>query len=342
VAATPEDDDGEETAMLAELNAYLCENPIDVEYPDDPNNYAEAMASSDANKWVAGTHEELAALREKGVYELVPPSAVPPNKTILDLRAVYTRKRDMDGNVVRNKVRYCVKGFRQVYGRDFTSTTSPTARLESFRAVLHVAATRNWDVQQVDIKTAFLNARLPEDEIQYTRQPKHFEEKGKEGWMWMLVKSLYGLKQSGRIWNHELDDSMASWGFRHILGEWCVYVRTDPRSGDSNIVVVHVDDMICAAPTRADNEAFKVQLRSKWEISDLGGVKYCLGIGIVRDPERRTIDLSQTALIDRLVAQFFQSDAHPVSSPMDAGLRLRRPTDPPSPLDAERLAQTPY
>ncbi|KAJ7320748.1 hypothetical protein DFH08DRAFT_819008 [Mycena albidolilacea] len=104
VAATPEDDDGEETAMLAELNAYLCENPIDVEYPDDPNNYAEAMASPDADKWIDGTHEELTALRDKGVYKLVPPSAVPPNKTILDLRAVYTRKRDMEGNVVRNKV----------------------------------------------------------------------------------------------------------------------------------------------------------------------------------------------------------------------------------------------
>jgi hypothetical protein len=199
VAAMPEDNDGEEAALLADLNAYLCENPIDVEYPDDPNTYTEAMASLDADKWIEGMHKELAALRDKEVYKLVPPSAVLPNKTILDLRAVYTRKRDMDGNVVHNKVRYCVKGFRQVYGRDFTTTTSPTARLESFRAVLHVAATHNWDVQQVDIKTAFLNARLPDDEVQYTRQPKHFEEKGKEGWMWMLLRSLYGLKQSGRI-----------------------------------------------------------------------------------------------------------------------------------------------
>jgi hypothetical protein len=139
-----------------------------------------------------------------------------------------------------------------------------------------------------------------------------------------------------------MDELMATWGFHRILCEWCVYVRTDPLSGDTNIVVVRVDDMICAAPTRAANDAFKAQLRTKWEISDLGNVKYCLGIGIVRDPERCTIDLSQTALIDRLVAQFFQSDAHPASSLMDASLRLCRPTEPLSPLDAERLAQTPY
>jgi hypothetical protein len=71
MAATPEDDDNEEMAMLTELNAYLCENPINVEYPDDPNNYAEAMASPDANKWIAGTHKELAVLHNKGVYTAV-------------------------------------------------------------------------------------------------------------------------------------------------------------------------------------------------------------------------------------------------------------------------------
>jgi hypothetical protein len=72
--------------------------------------------------------------------------AVPPNKTILDLRTVYTRKHDMEGNIVRNKVRYCVKGFCQVYSRDFTATTSPTVCLKSFQTALHVAAAHNWDI----------------------------------------------------------------------------------------------------------------------------------------------------------------------------------------------------
>ncbi|KAF7371902.1 Integrase catalytic domain-containing protein [Mycena venus] len=342
-AATPEDDDGEEAAMLAQLNAYLCENPIDVEYPDDPRNHAEAMAAPDADKCVEATHEELNALRDKGVHELVPRSDVPPQKTLLDLRAVYHRKRDMSGAVARNRVRYCVKGFRQVYGRDYTSTTSPTARLESFRAVLHVAASRGWDIQQVDIKTAFLNATLPENEIQYSRQPKHFEVAGKEDWVWKLLKSLYGLKQSGRVWNKELHESMVGWGFKRLLCEWCIYVRIE--AGRTNLVAIHVDDMICAATDRLANEAFKNQLRSKWEISDLGDVNFCLGIGIVRDPERRTIALSQTALIDRLVAQFHQIDAHPAPTPMEAGLRLRRPSadDPkPTQLEVDRLAETPY
>jgi hypothetical protein len=110
VSSTPEDDDGEETAMLAQLNAYLSENPIDVEYPDDPRNYTEAMAAPDADRWVVGTHKELGALRDKGVYVLTPHSDVPPGKTVLDLKPVYHRKRDMGGKVVCHEVRYCVVG----------------------------------------------------------------------------------------------------------------------------------------------------------------------------------------------------------------------------------------
>jgi hypothetical protein len=225
IAASPEDNDGIETALLEKLNAYVADNPINVEFPDDPRNYREAMAAPDAAEWIAGTHEELQGLKDLGVYEMVPPSAVPRGKTILDVKPVYTRKRNEFGAVVRNKVHYCVLGCRQKYGRDYEQTTSPTARLESFRAVLHVAASRGWDVQQIDVKTAFLNATLPPDEVQYSRQPRHFEEPGKEGWYWKIVKALYGLKQAGRAWNRAMHEAMLEWGFRRLICEWCVYVR---------------------------------------------------------------------------------------------------------------------
>ncbi|KAJ7883574.1 hypothetical protein B0H13DRAFT_1890341 [Mycena leptocephala] len=67
IAATPEDDNGIETALLAQINAYSAENPINVEYPDDPRNYTEAMAALDAVRWIEGTQEELCSLRDMGV-----------------------------------------------------------------------------------------------------------------------------------------------------------------------------------------------------------------------------------------------------------------------------------
>jgi hypothetical protein len=332
-----------ETALLAQLSTYLAENPINVEYPDDPCNYREAMAAPDAPAWIAGTHEELKGLHDLGVYELVPPTSVPREKTILDLKAVYTRKRNELSEVVRHKVRYCVLGCRQRYGRDYDQTTSPTARLESFRAVLHVAASRGWDIQQIDVKTVFLNTTLPPEEVQYSRQPKHFEVAGKEGWLWKIVKALYGLKQAGRAWNRALHDAMLEWGFRRLPCEWCVYVWI--TDGVTNLVAIHVDDMVAAASSASANDLFKAQLRSKWAISDLGDIKFCLGISIVRDPERKTFSLSQTALIDRLVSQFFQTEADSPRTPMEHRLDLQHPASDAPPLsreDTDCLAATPY
>jgi hypothetical protein len=94
----------------------------------------------------------------------------------------------------------------------------------------------------------------------------------------------------------------------------------------------------------AENDAFKAQLNTHWDISDLGAAKFALGIAINRDRASRIIQLSQTALIDRVVEQFGQTDAHPVDTLMVLGLQIRRP-DPDIPVTstiASWTVRTPY
>jgi len=64
-------------------------------------------------------------------------------------------KWDEAGNIMRHNVCFIAKGYEQIYGQDFTQTTAPTARLESFHVLLHIATAHDWDAQQFDIKTAF-------------------------------------------------------------------------------------------------------------------------------------------------------------------------------------------
>jgi hypothetical protein len=66
-------------------------------------------------------------------------------------------------------------------------------------------------------------------------------------------------------------------------------------------------------------------MRKVWNISDLGTVKLLVGIAVEWDRPKHTVMLSQTALINRIIAQFGQRDANPTSTPMDAGLKLQRP-----------------
>lgn len=306
---------------------------------DDPS-WMEAMASPEREFWIAGAREELRSLDDLKVFVLVPRSSVPPGKRLLKGKLVCKRKRDDVGNITRYKVRYVAKGYAQQPGVDFTKTTAPTARLESFRTILHIAATLNWDVQHFDIKTAFLHGVLTEDEVTFMEQPPGFESPGKEEWVMRLMKSIYGMRQASRRWNETFHKAVVEWGFTRVPCEWCVYIRRCPSG--TVIFAVHVDDIFSIAWPPEENTRFKNELKSQWEISDLGPAKFALGIAIER--KAHAISLSQTAFIDRIIERFGQSDAHPVDTPMVTGLHLQRPdrSAPTPPEIAAWAAKTPY
>ena len=300
------------------------------------------MASDEREYWIAGGRDELKSLEDLKVFVLVPRSDVPSGQRPLKGKLVCKRKRDDTGKVVRYKVRYVAKGFAQRYGIDYDKTTAPTVRLESFRAILHLATTLNWDLKQFDIKTAFLHGILPEDETMYMEQPPNFASLGKEEWVMQLMKSIYGMKQASRIWNQTFHNAIAQMGFKCLDCEWCVYRRDSPTG--TVIFAVHVDDIIAAGSSPQETEQFCDLLKSKWDITKLGEPKHALGIAISRNHEDRTISLSQTAKIDQLVDEYGQHDARSVDTPMVTGIQLRQPDkSAPTPADvAEWSERTPY
>ena len=80
---------------------------------------------------------------------------------------------------------------------------SPVAKLNSIRFPLSLAATFYLEVEKMDVKTTFLHGDL--DAEIYMKQPERFTVKGKKELVWKLKKSLYGLKQSPRMWYQKFD-----------------------------------------------------------------------------------------------------------------------------------------
>ena len=326
-------------AFLSDIETGSLEPTCDT--GDDPS-WAEAIASPEREYWIAGACEELRSLMDLQVFVLVPRSSIPQGKRPLKGKLVCKRKRDDAGKITRYKVRYVAKGYAQQPGIDFTKTTAPTARLESFRSLLHLAATLGWDTQHFDIKTAFLHGVLSDDEVAFMDQPSGFEEHGKETWVMRLMKSIYGMRQASRCWNETFHKAVVDWGFARVTCEWCVYIcRT--KSGIV-IFAVHVDDIISIAYPPEENARFRDELKSKWDISELGPAKFALGIAIEHDTKARTVALSQTAFIERVLDRFGQSDAHSADTPMVAGLHLQCPdkSAPALPEVTEWVARTPY
>jgi hypothetical protein len=92
----------------------------------------------------------------------------------------------------------------------------------------------------MDVKTSFLHGDL-EEEI-YMKKPKGFVVKGKKELVCKLKKSLYGLKQSPRMWYQKFDTYILRLGFVRSRDDQCVYSKQ--VSNHFIYVVLYVDDML--------------------------------------------------------------------------------------------------
>eukprot|EP00253_Pinus_taeda_P001949 PITA_01949 len=137
-------------------------------------------------------NEEYRSLLANDTWDLVP---LPKGRKLLRCKWVYRTKYGPDGKVDKHKARLVAKGFLQVEGIDYTETFSPVAKMNSVRLVLSLAASFEWEVHQMDVKSAFLHGDLHE-EI-YMEQPIGFIQTD-SNLVCRLKKSLYGLKQAPR------------------------------------------------------------------------------------------------------------------------------------------------
>jgi len=140
----------------------------------------------------------------------------------------------------------------------------------------------------MDVKTTFLHGDL-EEEI-YMKQPECFAVKGKKELVCKLKKSLYGLKQSPRMWYKKFDTFIGGLGFTRSKADHCVYFKL---IGDHVIYLfLYVDDMLLVGNEKEIIRDLKTQLSSKFEKKDLGFVNYILGMGIKRDWAKRKLWLN--------------------------------------------------
>src|SRR5204862_5014161 len=130
-----------------------------------------------------------------------------------DGKWVFDRKPNKNGNTIRFKARWVVKGFSQVKGIDYDLTYAAVVNAATNRALLAVTAALNWPMRQYDVATAFLNGELPDHQIVYMKQPLGFKE-GRGDLVCELRQDLYRLKQSAKLWYDIFTSFLLSIGFR--------------------------------------------------------------------------------------------------------------------------------
>ena len=157
--------------------------------------------------------------------------------------------------------------------------------LKSVRIMLAIAAFYDYEIWQMDVKTAFLNGYLKEE--LYMMQPEGFVNPKGANKLCKLQQSIYGLVQASRSWNKCFDSVIKEYGFIQTFGEACIYKKV---SGSSvAFLILYVDDILLMGNDIELLDSIKGYLNKNFSIKYLGKAAYTLSIKIYIDRSRRLI-----------------------------------------------------
>ncbi|WVZ83575.1 LOW QUALITY PROTEIN: hypothetical protein U9M48_030707 [Paspalum notatum var. saurae] len=231
---------------------------------DEPASLAEAMKHE---CWRRAMAKELATIEENKTWTL---TDLPADRRAIGLKWVFKVKRDEKGAVVKHKVRLVVKGYFQRQGIDYDEVFAPVARMEAIRLLMSLATHEGWEVNHMDVKSAFLNGELKEEV--FMEQTPGFLDPNNDHKVFKLHKALYGLHQASRAWNHKLDKSLISLS----PSEHAISYKEE---GTGQLVVgMYVDDLIITGTNSQAIRKLKKEMTHLFKMSDLGLLHYYLGI----------------------------------------------------------------
>ncbi|KAJ5473962.1 hypothetical protein N7475_003528 [Penicillium sp. IBT 31633x] len=272
--------------------------------PFEPKTLHQAKNDASWLEWERAMLDEVNSLNQNKTWELVDP---PKNRRILSGKWVYKLKRGPHGEVIRYKSRWVVRGFTQEEGIDYDETFASVVKPMSYKALFAIAAALDLEIEQMDVKTAFLYGYI--DHEIYVEQPHHMTDGTSR--VCKLRKALYGLKQAPRIWYQTLTNFLRNLGFEPISADLGIFVRSNMY------IAVYVDDLLIVGPSIAEIKKIKRSLRNRFQMTDLGPCSYYLGMSVQRDRQNRILYLSQEAYIDKVAHQFGISNGAPVSTPIE-------------------------
>ncbi|GJS92823.1 retrotransposon protein, putative, ty1-copia subclass [Tanacetum coccineum] len=135
----------------------------------EPANYKAALLDPESDKWLNAINVEMQSMKDNEVWDLVD---LPPNGKTVGSKWLFKKKNDMDGDVHTYKACLVAKGYTQTPRIDYEETFSPVADIRAIRILIAIAAFYDYEIWQMDVKTAFLNGYLFEEV--YMEQPEGF------------------------------------------------------------------------------------------------------------------------------------------------------------------------
>ncbi|KAF5186325.1 Transposon ty1-gr2 gag-pol polyprotein, partial [Thalictrum thalictroides] len=265
--------------------------------PPPPENWYQVLKHPHREGFAAAARLEFDTLKRQETFREIPENEA--NTKPIPVKWVFTYKIDDNGFLLKYKARMVIRGDLQIPSEK--DTYAATLAIRMCRAVLSIVAYFDLEANQFDVTNAFPHADLDEDDEINIQYPDGFKVPGS---MLRVMKALYGLSVSPRLWYNHLVKTLSDLGFKQVPESGCVFCSC------KIIVCFYVDD-IAAFYHMRNKDAFNDFKRSLFEtytVKDIGELKWFLGLRIVRDRAQRKLWLLQDSYIEKVARKFARID----------------------------------
>jgi hypothetical protein len=197
-----------------------------------------------------------------------------------------------------------------------------------------LCASEDWEMEQFDICTAFLNGKnkMPV----YTTQVQGFYNPRFPKKVWLLKQSIYGTKQAHREFNADLEEKLRSIGFTPYKDDNSLF--TFRRNDEIIHIPMFVDDGLVFSNSKALIKETREKLEQLYKLVWTTNPTLHLGIKITRDRQNRTIHLSQEHYLKNVLDRFDMTHCNTTSTPFPTSIELSPGTNE----EVEDAAHLPY
>ena len=288
----------------------------------NPSTLREAFERPDREQWWDAVCYEFRALEQNRTWEIEDlPKGVKP----ISVKWVLVIKKNSKGEIEKHRARLVARGFTQILGLNYEEFEqyAPVASYATMRMLLAIGNLLDMEIHQLDVDSAYLKSKLdkeiyvkiPEAYIEYLQAEEREDElKDGKGKALRLLKTLYGLKQSGRLWNETFVKALINQGYTRMMSDQSIFVKR-VRTG-LILIGVYVDDLLVAASNPETMKMAKTELKKMFDMKDQGPVSWLLGMKINRDRENKRLTISQPAYIEKILKLANYEHCNPMATPM--------------------------
>lgn len=258
-------------------------------------------------------NKEIKAIEKNDTLKL---ASLPLGKKIIGIKWVLKEKKNVKRKLRGTRPNWSLK--IQLEGWiDYNEIFSHVTHLETIRLITSLAVQNNYQIYQLEVKSAFLNEVL-EEEV-YVEQPLSYMRKGEELKVLKLKMTLSGLKQAPRVWNSRIDKYFQTNNFSRCHYKIALYTKTN-EDGDFLTVCLYVDDLFFTRNNPHMFKEFKNSIIQEFDI--IGLISYYHDIKVRQGKDG--IFISQEDYTKTILEMLNIKDCNTICTPIDCRDKLSK------------------